>query len=258
MAKKNHAGKAGRENDIFDKVLLWFGASLVYELFLMAVNRYYFHYRVSEIAFAAVLDEVLHALIYVGLAGLAAGVVWAFTGRRNRSKLLPSGVAVFSAAVSVCCYLSRQYGSVTIQLLQVLVPVAAVLALVYYLYQKEFFAIAVLSCLCILGLWLCRRAEVGHKALCSGYMGVFLAVVAAVVLFAIILQRRKGVWKAGEKQYRILQRNAAYFMLYITCGIAGGAVIAALVLGPNIAYYEIFLMVAWIFISAVYYTVRLM
>lgn len=47
-------------------------------------------------------------------------------------------------------------------------------------------------------------------------------------------------------------------MVYLTCAVVAVAVVAALVLGTSAAYYLIFALVAWLFIMAVYYTVKLM
>ena len=47
-------------------------------------------------------------------------------------------------------------------------------------------------------------------------------------------------------------------MIYLTCAIVAAAVAAALVLGTAAAYYLMFALVAWLFIMAVYYTVKLM
>jgi len=47
-------------------------------------------------------------------------------------------------------------------------------------------------------------------------------------------------------------------MVYLTCGIVAAVLAAALILGTAAAYYLIFVMVAWLFVMAVYYTVKLM
>jgi len=258
MEKRERTAKSRQENDILDRVLLWFGASVIFELFLLLVNRYYFNYRVSEIGFAQVLDHIIPVIAYIGVAGMAASIVWALVGRKNKRKTLPITVAAFSAAVSLCCILVRTYGAVSIQVLQIMVLVAAVLALVYYLYQKEFFVITLMSGLCIFGLWLYRRAFDGHAALCFGYMGAFAVFVVAVILLAQMLQRKEGVLTLRGRQYRFLQRNTSYSMIYATCALMALAIIATLTLGVTAAYYIIFLLVAWIFAMAVFYTVRLM
>ena len=259
MGKKERTAKSRQESDILDRVLLWFGISLIFELYLLALNRYCFYYRVSEIEIAEVLHKtVLPALTYVGLIGLIASIVWAVAGRKNRSRLLPAAAGFFSGGLSVSGFLSRNYGQVSIQVLQVIVPVIAVLALVYYLYQKEFFVITVLCGLCIFGLWLYRRAGDTHAALCYGYMSFFAVLLVAAAVIARILQREEGMLTLGTRQYRIFQRKAAYGMLYITCALAALAAVVTLAVGAAAAYCAILVLVAWIFVMAVYYTVRLM
>lgn len=259
MEKKNRTAKSRQESDILDRVLLWFGASLIFELFLLALNRYYFNYRASEINLAAGLHQVvLPVLTYIGLAGFAAGIIWAVFGRKNRSRMLPLSAAAFSIALSAASYLSRMYGPSSIQVLQIAVPVIAVLALVYYLYQKEFFVSTVLCGLCIFGLWLYRRAADSHAALTYGYLAGFAVLLFIAAVLALVLRHKEGMLTICGRQYRILQRNASYAMIYVNCALTALAVVAALALGAAVAYCTIFVLIVWIFVMAVYYTVRLM
>lgn len=257
MEKRSRSAKQRQEIDLLDRVVAWFGASLIYELFLLAVNRYYFHYRVKEIEFAAGLDKLFGALIYIGLAACVVFLLWARFGKsKHKLPLYLAGAAFGILAVS--CWLFKYQGAVSVQVLQVIVPVVAVLALVFYLYQKEFFTITVLSGLCIFGLWIYRRGVVSHPAFSFGCLIGFCVIAAAVLLLAVSLQRGDGVWKLNGQERRILPRNASYSMVYATCVLAVLAVAAALALGATAAYYAIFGMIAWIFAMAVYYTVRLM
>ena len=259
MGKNDRAARNRQSNDIIDRVLVWFGLALIIELFLLAVNRYYFNYRVSEIEFAYALDQViLPALTYVGLFGLIGGLVWAVAGRRGKNILLPTAVAVFSAAVSGVSFLSRQFGSASVQAVQVMVPVMAVLALVYHLYQKEFFTITLLSGLSIFGLWLYRRAGDNHATICFAYLAVTVVILAAAAVLTRLIQREDGLLTLGSGQYRVFPRNAVYAMIYITCALSVLTIAATLALGATAAYCAIFVLVAWIFVMAAYYTVRLM
>jgi len=257
MEKRNRSAKQRQEVDLLDRVMIWFGASLFYELFLLAVNRYYFHYRVKEIEFAAGLDKLFGALIYITLAACVVVFLWARFGKVRHS--LPIYIAGAACGVlGISFWLFKYVGDISVRVLQVIVPVVAVIALIYYLYQKEFFAITTLSGLCILGLWIYRRAAVSHPMVSYGYLIGFCAVSAAVFILAVVLQRGDGAWKLGGQERRVLPRSASYPMVYLTCVLTVLAVAAALALGATIAYYAIFGVIAWIFAMAVYYTVRLM
>ena len=62
----------------------------------------------------------------------------------------------------------------------------------------------------------------------------------------------------GGRKFQLFPRNTSYGMIYLTCAVIAAAVAAALLLGTAAAYYLIFALVAWLFIMAVYYTVKLM
>ena len=54
----------------------------------------------------------------------------------------------------------------------------------------------------------------------------------------------------------MLPKSANSALLYVTCGVVAAVVIAALLLGGLAVLYGV--LVAWLLILAVYYTVRLM
>lgn len=146
--------------------------------------------------------------------------------------------------------------------LTILVPAVAVLALVYYLFQRDFFLITLISAGGIMSLLLYRRMMFAHPfRITCGFVLAFVLLAAAVVL-AVLLQRRDGLL---PDQRRILPQDTHYPLIYITCAL--NAVLLAITLirgsialsmGFAAAYYLLFVLVAWLFIMAVYYTVKLM
>ena len=91
-------------------------------------------------------------------------------------------------ALAVCAVVIRVFDESGIRLLYVAVPAVAVLALIYYLYQREFFFAAVLSALGLLGVKVVPY-HFGFPAIAYGYavvLGVAL-VGAAVVIAALLL-----------------------------------------------------------------------
>lgn len=258
MGKQKRSEKQHPQIDMIDRVVIWFGVALIFELYLLAVNRFYIHYRAREIELAAGLDKLFGILVYAALVLCVLCIVWAVAGRKKEHRFLPLALAVIFAVLSGSAYLFRMYGDVSVRVMQVVVPVVAVLALVYYLYQKEYFAITILGGLCIFGLWMYRRAAVTHPVLSYAYMAVFIILAAATLILALMLQRGNGTLRWGGEQRLVLPRNAAYPMVYITCALTVLAGAAALLWGATVAYYAIFVIVAWIFVMAVYFTVRMM
>lgn len=141
--------------------------------------------------------------------------------------------------------------------LTILVPVVAVLALVYYLFQRDFFFITLISAGGILSLQLYRRMFLAHPfRIQCGYVLAFILLAAALAAF-IILQRNAGVLP-GQKPIRILPKDANYSLLYAACALNAVLLALTLILGGIAAYYLLFVLVGWLFVMAVYYTVKLM
>lgn len=147
-------------------------------------------------------------------------------------------------------------GLALIRYLSVLVPVVAVLALVYYLFQRDFFCISVISACGILSLLLYRWLFWNHPTMIRcGYVLAFLLLAAAAAAF-FLLQRGKGPLPLGVD--KLVPRDANYPLLYATCALNALLLALTLILGSAAAYYLIFVLVAWLFIMAVYYIVKLM
>ena len=98
---------------------------------------------------------------------------------------------------------------------------------------------------------------------------VFLAIVAILMVLGLVmlLQARKngGVWSLAGREVRVLPAEAGYSLIFLTLGILElnaypllVAVAAAAVMGGNVGYYLIYVLVAWLFALLVYYTVKMM
>ena len=255
-AARNH-----KEDVILNRVLIWFGAAVVVELILLLLNRYYINITTApgEIEFAGALLKAWPAIIGVTAAGTVICLLWSFFwakgGKRVTLPAVLSGAFFAGLVISVVTY---RFYSAGVQFLCGVVPAAAVLALVYYLYQHEFFAVTVLSALGLVGLWLFRRSGGGHLTLVYAYVVVLAVILVAAVLLCRSLSAKGGVLTLSGKKLQIFPRSASYGMIYLTCAVVAVAMAAALLLGTAAAYYLIFALVAWIFIMAVYYTVKLM
>lgn len=260
-AADKRAAQNRKEDAVLNRVLIWFGAAVAAELVLLLLNRYYVNAttRPGEFEFAAALLDAFPIIIGITAVGAAACLIWTIFNWRGGKRYLLSSVLgwIFCAAlvISVVTYLFFGTG---VQFLCGIVPVAAVLALVFYLYQHEFFTVTVLSALGILGLWLFRRADGAHPTVVHAYMAVMAVVLVLSALLCRSMQQNAGALGKGEKKLQIFQRNASYGMIYITCAVVAAALIAALILGTAAAYYLLFALVAWLFAAAVYYTVKLM
>lgn len=147
-----------------------------------------------------------------------------------------------------------------IHALTILVPAVAVLAVIYYLFQRDFFCISVISACGILCLQLYRKMFYTQRSmLYAGYVLAFLLLAAAVVVFVLLKKEKLQLPAKLDKAIRILiPREANFPLLYVTCALVAILLALTLIMGGTIAYYLMFVLVGWLFIMAVYYVVKLM
>ena len=180
--------------------------------------------------------------------------------RRQEDAILNRILIWFGGAVAaeVILLLINRFcpGFAVVRGLTVLVPAVAVLALVYYLFQRDFFFITLISAGGILSLMLYRRMFWDHpfRIRCGFVLGFVLLAAAAAA--SILLQRQGGL--LPKRRMRILPKDANYILLYITCALNAVLLILTLALGGTVAYYLLFVLAGWLFVMAVYYTVKLM
>lgn len=257
-AKKKRAEKAKAEEAALNRILCWVTGGAVLEFLLLLLNRYWTYYTVSQIDFRVALGTAVKILAVAALACAAGGAYWWNSARKSgRGTNLPGTLCLFMAGVSLSCFAAWFVSGTGLQLMSYAVPAVVVLALIYYLYQHEFFLAACQIVLALLGIWLCAKAEGGSYQM-VGY--AYVVVAALLVLASAWLcrkaQEEQGKVELGGRTWSLFSRDANYGLLY------AGAVVALLVLilaAIGISQMLLYgVAVAWLLVMAVYYTVKLM
>lgn len=258
MNKKEQqkAQRAREEDMILTKVLWWILGAVVLEALLLLLNKVYVNFTTEQVYVAVALQGMFKVLAIVLPVCFVVLLIWTLLfWKTGRSVRLPGVLTGISLILAVCAVVIHYFYDKGISFLYIAVPAVAVLALIYYLYQREFFFAAVLSALGLLGVKMAAQAA-GSPLVGYGYLTVLAVVVVAAAVCFRLLQSHKGIWSVKDKARELLPKNANYAMLYVTCVLVAAVVIAALVLGALAVLYGI--LVAWLLILAVYYTVRLM
>lgn len=259
MDKRKQAAKNQQEDIVLTRTLLWFGGAVIVEALLLLLERYYINYGSSEISTAVALMNAMPTIVAV-LSILAVGAsAWMLLQHRKGGSLRWPGLCAgifFALAVGVG--LTWKFNAAGNQLMCAIVPAVAVLALVYYLYQHEFFASALVVSLGILGLWVIRGVDGSKAMLIYGLCAGIIVVAGAVAVLFNRAQQGKGTLTISGRKVRIFDQDVNYVPGYASCGLVVVALAVALALGTSAAYYLLFGLVAWLFILAVYYTVRQM
>lgn len=255
MDKNQREARRHQEDMALNRGLLWVGGAIILECLLLLVNRYYINYMVSEVDVAILFMNGMRAVRIVGTAAAVLGLVWAVLRFRKGQKVgAATAAALACGAVAVCCHVALTFQENGMRMLFLLVPAWAGLALVYYLYQREFFLGAVASGLSVLGLWFVRYKDgLGlESVLCL--LGIVL-----VTAEALWLKQNGGVIRRADgEEIRVLSKKAVYAPVLASGLIGLTAVLLGGFLGGSITYYLIFAMVAWLFALLVFYTVKLM
>jgi hypothetical protein len=179
--------------------------------------------------------------------------------RQQEDAILNRILILFACAVvleAVLLLLERAFPAVPLlRWLSYLVPSLAVLVMVYYLFQRDYFCITLICAGGILSLQLYRKLFWLHPTMLRcGYVLAFVLLAAAAALF-LLLRYKDGF---APKLAAFLPRDTSYPLLYITCGLNAVVLALTLILGGTAPYYLLFVLVGWLFAMAVYYVVKLM
>lgn len=254
MDKKQREERRRQEDIALQRGLLWVAGAVVLEALLVLVNRFYINFNLSDAGVAVYLglNQWMPVARYVTLAGAALALAWA-VWRLMQSKKFgrPLIGSIALAALTICLHVAVKYQEPGVSMLFWLVAAWAVLALVYYIYQREFFLAAAACGMSVLGLWFARYGAAGRLEVI-----MILIAIAAVGVAALWLKKHDGAIPVS-KPVQFLPKGGNYGVLLATC-LASLAAAAAGLLMESLAYYLIFAMAAWLFALFVYYTVKLM
>lgn len=241
-----------QEDAVFNRMLLWLAGCVVVEGLSLLIRWFYLNYTYM----VGGLDAFFYVFRFLGAVLFVAGCVW--TGltlfRRGGKAVLPlacTGAVLWVWVVAILCYGYNLTGMIA---MCVLPAVVAVLAAIFFLYQREFFFVSFLIGVGIAALWVYRQIYMDHPRMTyCGFAAVWV-LLALAALAAFQLSRRDG--KLGA--LRVFPAKTVYLPIYLTCVVVALALPAALLVGVSAALYVMFVLIGWLFCLAVYYTVKLM
>jgi len=242
-----------------NKVLTVFSVCLAGVLVLMVLQRLLNYVSTWKIGRTL-------ALVLLGVG--VAGVVWSLyllaqerSGKRTTERKILRGrnVLITSLILAVCMWVIYEYGAFPIKGMYVILPVLAVYYLIYHSYSPEFFIIS-LDCGIAVGLmWVVQRALNSSRLGKLAYVSVGLAVVLALiqVIFVKSLQGKKGKFTFRGKNMHMNFSKNAYTILLIT-PVLMAVMTAGVLVWPARFLVLLGAAAAYLFVTAVYYTVKLM
>ena len=252
---KNNVGKKpiSQEEYTTNKVLAVFSVCLLGVLVLMILERLLGYSNTWK---TGVL--VTRVLLGVGIVGAAAGIIMLgqeHTGKRSSVRRIVCGRNMLIASIVAINY----YGTMPIKAMYVVLPVLAVYYLVYHSYAPEFFLIAVDTGVGVAAMLVIHRALVSANHTWMSTVAAAGTAVLALIQIAVTasLRRKKGKFTFRGRKIDTQFSKNAYLMLTIT-PIVMVALTAVVVLAASHVMIALGAAAAYLFITAVYYTVKLM
>ena len=179
-----------QSDSAYNKLLLSLAVAVVVELISLLLRRFTYTYYQSDFgsSFAVGLQAFFGVFRIAGAVLAAAGCVWAVLSVRAKKRLLLpgicTGVVVWLWLVSLLCYSFSEAG---VSAMCVLPPAGAVLAFIYFLYQREFFYNAILSGIGLVAVWVFRQIYMTHPRMVYCGFAVVWAVLAAAAAVAVMM-----------------------------------------------------------------------
>lgn len=262
MQKEEKMAQHRKDDAVINKIFVWFLSAVILEALLFLVKRFYVDVRVTETA-VAIMVAISYIVKVVPFVGVIAAALFAVRGmtfhRQGKDAGKYATACVLSLVVAFCSAVIWQFYDVGLRFLFVAVPVIAVLALIYYLYQREFFFSTLVGALGLVGLWMVRKGYgATHPASVWAYFVVVAAVAVIVALVALKAKKAKGVLELGGKKWKLFSVKANYVTLWLSCVISVAACAVGIVLGSMAAFYLLIVLAVWLVVLLVYHTVRMM
>jgi len=255
MDRNEREARRHQEDRALNKALIWVGVAIVLEFLLVLVNRYYINYNTSTESINRVLaiQAALVGLRWVSLVALVVCVVWMLVQlSKNGNAVLPGVLAIAAGGLLLCSHVILNFRDTGLRMMFWMVPAWAALALVYYLYQREFFFSALISGLGLLGLWFVR-----HASPLGLYTILVVVVLVLLTLGLFLLKKKDGLFQLGKGKARLLPAEANYSLIFLSFVVSLVVIALAAFVGGSMAYYLLYAMVAWLFALLVYYTVKM-
>lgn len=246
--------RRSQEDVTFNKMLLWLAGAVVVELLILLVKQVYVD---AWLGFGAAYGLLVFFEVFrfLGAALSVAGVVWAVLWMRaGRSPVLPWACTAAVFLLWLVTLFAYYLSGVGLSIMMVLPAAGAVLIVIFFLYQRSFFFNAMLAGGGLVAVWMYRQYYWEHPTLIRlCFAAGFIALAAAAVL-AFLLRRGDG--KLGGA--RVMPAGSNYAITWITCVVTAAAMALAMALGTAATLYLLFVLAGWLFIQAVFFTVKLM
>jgi len=250
------------ENELItNRILAVFISALVGVLLLMLAYQ-----LVADAQTAVIALNTIEVLGYVGAIAVVFGVVKEILDRKKHTKnnrILFNGITIafYAVLLSLSCFSIVYLNFISvIKFLYVVLPSLAVLYLILLIYQREFFYLSLMSSAMSALFWILSQINANGNA---DSLQSFLLIAAAIInvaaaLLFLLLMKGSGSLSLGKKKINILPSQNGASILILTAVILAISAVVGLFIGAIYLPYISYALLSYIFVMAVYYTVKLM
>ena len=254
-SSQKRADRERQDNRTLNRVYYVFLLGLAAECYLILAYR---GFAFGNIGSTLAWNKFLNVAMWVGLALLAAGAVTAFV-KKNDQKLrrIMTWVAGVGAFFFASSWIMTRFftNGMGVTIMCVLVPILAVLALIYLLYQHECAVNTVLLGGAMFSVWLrgaTAQSDYWRLPVIVGCVVVLLGLAAVAYLVHRARQDEGKLWGV-----RVFSPECDYRIVLAVVAAAAAGVLLVTVL-PAISYYLMWVLGVLLFAELVYYTTKLM
>lgn len=257
--KKNVSKGETQQDYVTNKLLSAFTIA-----FIMIIGVMYFSrmmHRVDTYVSAMKSIKILSIALLVATVVFAViAIINKVKGKAIAGKLLTAKHLAVVLGFATVCFgaLSLAFSEHTVSLLYVFIPVVTVLFIVYHTYPTDFFAISGITAFGAIGLWLMGSAINGGMGASKLWLiiGVVLAVLAVLIAATIVIQANGGKL-CRKSKCAFFDKDAKYFLLYITFALILALLVATWFLVGAATYYFLFILLAYFVVVGIYYTLKM-
>lgn len=251
---QKRAEREQSENQVLNRVFAVFLVGLAAEAYLFILYRA----AVGTISSMLACYRALGWITWLGLAVMVVGIIVGYLKRGDpklsRAMTWVTGTGLF---LGLSGWIMHHFSNDNrgIVMMCILVPVLAVLALLFLLYQRECFFASLALCGAFAAVWL--RSASADSARWRVPM-IVAAVLGALILAAAAYVARRAQQNEGKLMgIRLCSLECDYRILYGVFGAAFVCVLLAVAL-PSIATYLMWALGIVLFAELAYYTTKLM
>lgn len=252
---QKRADKERTESRTLSRVYYVFLLGLAAECYLFMVYQGYAWGTVSSML---AWHKVLTAATWLGLVMLVGGIALGYLKRQDRKmRTIMSWVGGVGAFFFVSSWIITHFfsNSAGVTAMCIIVPILAVLALIYLLYQHECALSTVVLSGAMFSVWLrgaSAYSDYWRVPVIAGCVVVVLGLAAVMLLANKARQNEGKLWGV-----RVFSLECDYRIVFAVLAVAALGVLLAAA-APVITYYLMWALGVLLFAELVYYTTKLM